>query len=494
MSASLEVRSLRQQYSDADLRARLATLPEADLRTLYYDWNFWARPDQRIPDHCACHPDGWAVWLVLAGRGFGKTRVGAETVRIWKKQGYKRINFIAATADDLRDTMVEGETGILAVCPNSERPIYRVSKRRLEWPDGSKSLLFSAEEPERLRGKQHDKLFCDEPASWQYGEDAWNQAMFGLRLGDNPQAVATTTPKPTKLIRTLMADSSTHITRGTTYENRDNLANTFYTKIITRYEGTRLGRQELMGEVLDDNPGALFHLADIEGARVQKLPPLSRIVVALDPAVTSNEDSDEWGIIAAGIDGRFPEHGYLIADESGIYTPNEAAKQGVRLYHRLGADRIVGEANNGGDMIEALLRNEDANVSYKKVTASRGKVIRAEPVSALYEQRRVHHDGTFGALESQMINWNPQAGEGSPDRMDAMVWAMTELFGGTDGWAGFVKGEGEEAIAKGLAPAPPGPRLLVDGRNKDVCECGSSFWITVGSTQSCMKCAKPRPV
>lgn len=487
MSASLDVQSLRSQYSEPELRARLAELSEADLRALYYDWNFWARPDQCIP------AGEWAVWLILAGRGYGKTRVGAEMVRIWKKQGYKRINFIAATADDLRDTMVEGESGILAICPNNERPIYRVSKRRLEWPDGSRSLLFSAEEPDRLRGKQHDKLWGDEPASWQY-DDAWDQAMFGLRLGDNPQCVATTTPKPTKLIRTIMADPSTHITRGTTYENRDNLANTFYTKIITRYEGTRLGRQELMGEVLDDNPGALFHLSDVDGARVQKLPPLSRIVVALDPATTSNEDSDEWGIIAAGIDGRFPEHGYVIADESNIYTPNEAAKQAVRLYHRLGADRVVGEANNGGDMIEALLRNEDANVSYKKVTASRGKVIRAEPVSALYEQRRIHHHGTFGALESQMVNWNPRTDDDSPDRMDAMVWAMTELFSGTDGWAGFVKSEGEAAIAKGLAPAPPGPRLLVDGRNKDICECGSTFWITVKGTQNCMKCGKPRPV
>ena len=308
---------LRQQPGFSD---RLQALSDAELYHLRYDWNLFARPNQIGPSW------DWATWLVLAGRGYGKTRVGAEMCRQWIKDGFNQVNLIAATADDLRDVMVEGESGILAVCPKHERPVYRVSKRRLEWPNGARSLLFTAQEPDRLRGKQHSKLWADEPAAWQYDIDAWDQAQFGLRLGKNPQTVATTTPRPTKLIRSLIAAShptsiknlgngvdvvtaaTVAITRGTTYENRPNLARGFYSKIITKYENTRLGRQELLAEVLDDNPDALFKLTDIEEARVTKLPPLVRIVVAMDPATTSSEDSDEWGIVAAGQDGRDPAH------------------------------------------------------------------------------------------------------------------------------------------------------------------------------------------
>ena len=490
--ASFSVLEQLRQRSDAS--TLLQGLTDEELLTLFYDWQTWARPAQRMPTENPRMPDGkWSTWLVLAGRGFGKTRVGAEGVRIWRKKGFKRINFIAPTSDDLRDVMVEGETGILAVCPRDERPVYRVSKRRLEWPDGAISLLFSAEEPDRLRGKQHEKLWCDEPASWRWAEEAWDQAMFGLRLGAEPQVIATTTPRPTKLIRTLMADPNCVVTRGTTYENRENLAPTFYSKIITKYEGTRLGRQELQAEVLDDNPGALWKLADIEGARVAKIPPLLRVVVALDPATTSNEESDEWGIVASGQDGRDPAHFYVLADESGVYTPDEAAKIAVRLYHRLAADRIVGEANNGGDMIEALLRNQDADIAYRKVHASRGKQTRAEPVSALYEQHRVHHHGMFAALEDQMVNWNPKVDEDSPDRMDAVVWALTELASGTDGWAGYVKDAGKEAEDKGFAPKPPGPRIDVAGNNRDTCTCGSVIWRTTPTGQECFKCGAARP-
>ena len=407
-----------------------------------YDWESWARPNQLTPDNCHCHAGRWTTWLILAGRGYGKTRVGAEQVRRWYRAGFKRINFIAATADDLRDVMVEGETGILAVCPPGERPEYRVSKRRLEWPNGSISLLFSADEPDRLRGKQHDKLWCDEPAAWRYDVESFDMAMFGLRLGVNPQTVATTTPRPTKLIRDLIADPNTHVTRGTTYENRSNLAATFYSKIIKKYEGTRLGRQELNAEVLDDNPGALWKLSDIESARLKNRREYRRIVVALDPAVTSNPDSDEWGIIVAGEvdDGKSADqrHFDALEDASEIYTPDEAAKKAVLLYHQWEADRIIGEANNGGDMLEALIRHADPNVAYKKVTASRGKQIRAEPISALYEQHRVHHIGTFAKLEDQLCQWSPQTDEKSPDRLDALVWALTELSGDTStGFAGY---------------------------------------------------------
>ena len=471
---------LRQQKQ---FSKRLARLSDQELYALRFDWLIAARPNQIAPKW------DWATWLVLAGRGYGKTRVGAESVRGWIGAGFNHVNMVAPTADDLRDVMVEGESGILAVCPRQERPIYRVSKRRLEWPNGARSLLFTAQEPDRLRGKQHSKLWTDEPASWQYDSDAWDQAQFGLRLGKNPQTVATTTPRPTALIRMLIAASrgaapTVAITRGTTYENRSNLAPGFYSKIITRYENTRLGRQELLAEVLDDNPDSLFHMEHIEGARVSNLPPLIRIVVAMDPATTSNPDSDEWGIIAAGQDGRDPAHFYVLADESGIYTPDEAAKQAVRLYHRLAADRLVGEANNGGDMIEALVRQQDANVAYKKVTASRGKALRAEPVSALYEQHRVHHHGMFAKLEDQMTTWNPKTDKESPDRLDGAVWAMTELAEGSSGWAGFVKDEGQKS-----PEAPKAPRINVAGGNRDCCECGSVVW----AGKLCFKCGKSRP-
>lgn len=476
----------------SELRGLLRAASDEDLQAVYYDWPIWARPNQTLPS------GDWAVWLILAGRGFGKTRVGAETVRMWKQQGYQRINFIAPTADDLRDVMVEGESGILACCHPDERPVYRVSKRRLEWPDGSISLLFSADKPDRLRGKQADKIWADEPASWRYAQDAWDQAMFGLRLGNNPQAVVTTTPRPIKLIRALMADSklptgSTIVTRGTTYENKANLAPGFYSKIITTYEGTRLGRQELLAEILDDNPGALFHLKLIEGARVRRQPPLTRIVVAIDPAVSSKEDSDETGIIVAAIDGRDPCHVYILEDLSGIYTPDEWAKAAITAFHRWEADRVVGEVNNGGDLVEANLRTQDVNVSYKAVHASRGKAIRAEPVAALYEQGRIHHVGIFSQLEDQQTNWNPKTDTDSPDRMDAMVWAVTELCEGTSGWAGFAKEQAESAAAAGNAPRLPQARILVDGSNKDICSCGSKVWIKIDGKEQCFKCGLPRP-
>lgn len=468
-------------------REAINGLDDAQAEQLLYDWSFWSRPTQTAPDW------DWSTWLILAGRGFGKTRVGAEMVRTWVRHGFNYCNFIAATTDDIRDVMVEGESGILACCPRDERPRYLVSKRRLVWPNGARSLLFTAEEPDRLRGKQHQKLWADEPAAWKYAQESWDMAMFGLRLGKKPQIVATTTPRPTKLIRALIADPTTAITRGTTYENRDNLADAFYTMIIKKYEGTRLGRQELMAEVLDDNPGALFKLADIEGARVVKLPPLIRIVIALDPATTSEETSDEWGIVAAAQDGRDPAHYYILEDASDIYTPDEAAKVAVRMYHRLGADRIVAEGNNGGDMIEALLRHQDANVSYRKVTASRGKVIRAEPVSALYEQHRVHHHGTLAKLEDELTSWNPLTDDRSPNRLDADVWALTELAGGTDGWAGYVREEAKAMEKAGVVEKPPGPRIDVMGVERDKCVCGSVIWNTIAGKQQCFKCGLPRP-
>ena len=311
-------------------RSSFEKLSDAELRFLLYDWGSWARPEQMVPTH---RP--WANWLIKAGRGFGKTRTGSETLRQWIKEGYRQCNIIVRTVGDIEKVLVKSKASVLNVCPPEERPIWTANKRLFSWPNGATSFVFTAEEPDSLRGPECEKLWCDEIASWRYDVDTWDMAQLGLRLGDNPQAVLTTTPRPTKLIRDLMQDSNTVVTNGSTYDNRSNLSARFLDVITKRYEGTRLGRQEIYAEVLDDNPGALFRLSDIEGARVQKLPPLTRIVVALDPAVTSSEDSDEWGVVAAGQDGRDPAHFYVIADESEIYSPSEAAKRGDSVYYRL---------------------------------------------------------------------------------------------------------------------------------------------------------------
>jgi len=339
---------------------------------------------------------------------------------VWA-QDYPLVNLIGATADDARDIMIEGESGILAICPRRERPKYLASKRQLKWPNGAKSLIFTADEPERLRGKQHMKLWADELASWRYAE-AWDQAMFGLRLGNNPQAVVTTTPKPRRIIRDLVADPDAVIVRGSTYENRTNLAQAFLSKIIARYEGTTLGRQELYGEILTDIPGALWHRGLIKiGDEPESF---QRVVVAIDPAVTSTEASDETGIIVAG---RIGETFYVLEDLSGRYTPEQWARIAVEAYQRWQADRIVGEVNNGGDMIESVIRQVDKQAAYTAVRASRGKAIRAEPIAALYEQGRGTHCAPFSELEDQMCSWTAEA-DWSPDRMDALVWAGTELM------------------------------------------------------------------
>jgi phage terminase large subunit-like protein len=405
------------------------------------DWIFWAREEQKPP------PGDWRVWLYLAGRGSGKTRSGAEWVRAQVAAGRRRIALVAPTAADARDVIVEGESGILAVSPAVDRPNYEPSKRRLTWPNGAIATTFSADEPERLRGPQHDCAWCDELAAWRYPE-SWDMLMFGLRLGDDPRAMVTTTPRPTKLLKDLVADPTVTITRGSTYDNRANLAGAFLQQIVKKYEGTRLGRQELNAELLDDVPGALWNRALIEAARPPigfVLPDLVRVVVAIDPAVSSGEDSDETGIIVVGKDKL--SRGYVLADLSGRYTPIEWARIAVTAYKAHGADRVVAEVNNGGEMVEATLRVVDDNIAYTAVHATRGKVVRAEPVSALYEQGRIRHMGAFPTLEDQMCEFTPDldrskpkrdrtdpsslgmgGAHSSPDRADALVWAFTEIL------------------------------------------------------------------
>ncbi|MBV9858741.1 MAG: DNA-packaging protein [Alphaproteobacteria bacterium] len=379
-------------------------------------------------------PEPWRVWLLLAGRGFGKTRTGAEAVRATVRSRVAgRLALVAPTEADARYVMVEGESGILAIAPPWDRPVYEPSKRRLTWDNGAIATTFSADEPERLRGPQHDFAWCDELAAWRYPA-AWDMLMFGLRLGDDPRAVVTTTPKPTRLIRQLLDDSTVVVTRGSTSANRTNLAPAFLSQIVRRYEGTRLGRQELEAEILEDAPGALWSRAGIEAVRLAAAPELARIVVAIDPAVSSGEDADETGIIVAGRDGQ--GHAYVLGDCSGRYRPTEWAKIAIGQYQAHRADRVVAEVNNGGEMVEATLRMIDPMIAFAAVHASRGKVTRAEPVAALYEQGRVHHIGALPTLEDQMCGFartaqgdfdRAQAGF-SPDRLDALVWAITDLL------------------------------------------------------------------
>ena len=406
--------------SNEDLKNLIQSLPDDYVIKFQHDWLIHARAEQYPP------PGNWRTWLILAGRGFGKTRTGAEWVRQQVKK-YSIVNIIGATADDARDIMIEGESGILAICPPNERPEYKAAKRQLVWPNGARSLIFTADEPERLRGKQHMKLWADELASWRYPE-SWDQAMFGLRLGDNPQAVVTTTPRPTKIIRDLAKDPNTHLTRGSTYDNRSNLAPAFFAEIIKKYEGTRLGRQELNAEILDDNPNALWKRDRIDELRIGKAPEtLKRVVVGIDPAVTSTGTSNETGIIVAALGE--DDHGYIINDVSLIGSPDTWGRKAVSAYHDNDGDLIIGEANNGGDMVETVIRTIDPYIRYKKVHATRGKAKRAEPIAALYEQGRVHHVGSFPKLEDQMCSFDPtDENQDSPDRMDALVWALTELM------------------------------------------------------------------
>ena len=402
--------------------AFLESLTPDEKEALLYRWEFWARSNQLPPD------GEWRFWLLLAGRGFGKSRTGAEWVRrmAWEMPG-SRGALVGRTAGDVRDVMVDGESGILAISPRWFRPVYEPSKRRLRWPNGSIATTYSADEPDQLRGPQHHWAWCDELAAWRHPE-AFDQLKFGLRLGRSPRCVITTTPRPVAHIRALLQDPSCRVTRGSTYDNRANLPEAFLAEILARYKGTRLGRQEINAEVLDDNPGALWQRATLDGSRVSHAPELMRVVVGVDPAASSGEDAAETGIVVAGVAmvGGVT-HGYVLDDRSVRGTPAAWAKQAVATYHAFRANLIVAEANQGGEMVRHTIRTEDRSVPVELVHASRGKQARAEPVSSLYEQGKVHHVGIFPTLEDQMCEWVPGEGE-SPDRVDALVWALTKLM------------------------------------------------------------------
>jgi len=405
-------------------KAVLTGLSEREAAHLLHDWSLWAR-DKQLP------PAGdWRVWLILAGRGFGKTRTGAEWVRGLAVSGRAgRLALVGETAADARDVMVEGESGLLACCPPWARPRYEPSRRRVTWPNGAVATCFSADDPDQLRGPQFDAAWADEIAKWRH-EAAWDNLMLGLRLGADPRCVATTTPKPRRWLTRLMADPRTTVTRGATRENAANLAPAFLEQILARYDGTRLGRQEIEGEYLTDTPGALWTRAMVEAVRVSAaaVPELARIVVAVDPAVTSGEASDETGIVVAGRDGAGGF--WVLEDLSARVSPDLWARTAVAAFSRHRADAVVCEVNQGGDLVVATLRTVDPTLPVRAVRASRGKRLRAEPVAALYEQRRVRHAGAFAALEDQMTGYTGAAGEPSPDRLDALVWALSDLMSG----------------------------------------------------------------
>jgi phage terminase large subunit-like protein len=390
------------------------------------DWRAKARPEQLPP------PGDWAIWLLLAGRGFGKTRVLSESALEAVLNGYRRIAIVAATAGDCRDVVIEGESGILSCAPKWNRPEYEPTKRRLTWSNGAIATAYSADEAERLRGPQHDFAIVDELAAWRYPE-SWDMLMMGLRLGKNPRAIVATTPKPTKLIRDLVAREGKDvvITRGRTKDNEANLAPQFLKTIVARFQGTRLGRQELDGELLTDTPGALWNHENLDATRVDTAPTLQRIVVGIDPSGSAGENADECGIVVSGlgVDSEL----YVLADLSGRMSPTEWARRAIGAFHYYKADRIVAETNYGGAMVLSTITAIDPGVPVKAITSSRGKVLRAEPISAIWEQGHGHLVGSnFAELQDEMTSFTTDwdRSRGSPNRVDALVFSAAELTSG----------------------------------------------------------------
>jgi phage terminase large subunit-like protein len=422
-----------------DVKKILLELGPVKAEELLYTWRFWARPEQ-LPPKLNENGEPWNIWLINAGRGFGKTRAGVEWCREKIKRGYRRGMAVAATNSDIERVMIKGESGFLASCWKGDKdingkeigaPEWSPTKRTLTWANGATITFFSAEEPERLRGPQGDFAWCDELCAWNRDRDTWDMLQFCLRLGKHPQVCITTTPKPTKLIRDILKNPKTTVTTGSTFDNSANLAETYIESVRTTYEGSRIGRQELYAEILDEASGALWTRdllarceVDIPNT-VEFAETLNRVVVSVDPAVTSNEESDMTGIVVAGID--INGVCYVLEDATDRFTPEQWATKAVELYHKYSADRLVAERNQGGDMVRSTFKTVDETIPVKLVHASRGKFARAEPVSSLYERGRVKHARGLDALEDQLVQWEPLGSIGSPDRLDALVWAITEL-------------------------------------------------------------------
>lgn len=405
------------------------TLSESELKALSSDWSLLARPEQLPPD------GDWFIWLLLGGRGAGKTRAGAEWVHDLATggghfnhgRGCSRIALVAETLSDAREIMIDGDSGILNIARH-QRPAFEASRRRLVWPNGAIAQIFSSEDPESLRGPQFDAAWCDEMCKWHYGQETWDMLQFGLRLGDCPRQLITTTPKASKLLKAIMSYDHTVTVRMRTSDNEGNLAARFLANVTTRYQGTRLGRQELDGEILEDREGALWSRALIEAARIHQMPDLRRIVVAIDPPASQSAKGSCCGLVVVGLDHQ--NHAIVLKDGSiEAASPSQWSERAVALFHSFEADMLVAEINQGGDMVKSVLQACDADVPIKSVRATRGKWLRAEPVAALYERQMVHHLGAFEQLEDQMCNYAPLNGKtlGSPDRLDALVWAITAL-------------------------------------------------------------------
>jgi phage terminase large subunit-like protein len=413
----------------------LGGLSDNALLSLPWLFEFWALPHQLPPE------GAWKTWVVMGGRGAGKTRAGAEWVRAQVEGAdaaapgrARRVALVGETVDQVREVMIFGESGILACSPPDRRPEWQASRKQLLWPNGAVAQVFSAHEPDSLRGPQFDAAWADELAKWPKGQAAWDQLQFALRLGDNPQQVVTTTPQNVDVLKAILKNPSTVMTHAPTEANRANLAASFLDEVQARYGGQRLGLQELQGVLLDEVEGALWKAADLDRGRVEVLPALDRIVVAVDPSVTSGSASDECGIVVVGAVTQGPPQDWraVVLEDATVRgaTPDAWARAAIAAMDRHKADRLVVEVNQGGELVTQVIRSIDALVPIKAVHASRGKGSRAEPVSALYEQGRVAHVRGLAALEAQMCQMTAQGflGQGSPDRLDALVWALTELM------------------------------------------------------------------
>jgi predicted phage terminase large subunit-like protein len=408
------------------LKKQLVKLLKAELKRRsilknQYDWLKQARPNQLPP------PGDWRVWLILAGRGFGKTRTGSETVRGWVEQGiYKRIALIGRSLNEARDVMVEGQSGLLACHPFDSSPKFEASKQRLTWSNGAVATLFGGDNYEKLRGPQFDLVWIDELAKFRQPQALWEQLMLGLRLGNNPRCLITTTPRPIPLLESLLKSPDTVITRGTTFDNQANLAPAYMKQIVKQFEGTRLGAQELYAEVLTERQGALWQRSMLHYQQPPEEEGYQRVVIAIDPATTHHEQSDETGIIVAGITK--DQTAYVLEDLSGRHSPADWGRRVIEAYWRHKADRVVAEVNKGGDLVERIVRSLDPHVSYRAVRATRGKATRAEPIAALYEQGKIFHTRPHSLLETQLCDYIPGITSKSPDRLDALVWALTDLL------------------------------------------------------------------